>query len=386
MIRDWREGLGRLETVEPSPGLWERAQAQAAESPVEAVSPIRHRLATIVVAVAVAGAGIAGLFMAFKGHPPSNHVLSGVATYRDPIGNWEISYPARFSRGTLPSAQPRVTFSGTWIANFTPTFDQQTGGPLPTRFPDDGVIVEVYQSFGGPAYLPTEPDSSFPVSLNTLNVIPGSYPGRWQAGYVVANGEPYTVMVRVGGDATQQDRATATDIIESLRFLPLRQGTTIGQQQHVTYYVLAPRDSYSVGSVTRFDASNLPTSSFGKGFLFYLVHVTGGFFAISWNHERCKVTYDAAANQFSCPIGARWALDGSVVAKPRQKFPDDPLKVMIARISLDGHVLVSPNIFMDDTKLDLRLTGHLITGNPRWLVGLRSLGGAGGAWPVCGHV
>ncbi|MDP9258381.1 MAG: hypothetical protein M3Q31_17790 [Actinomycetota bacterium] len=366
MIRDWREGLGRLETVEPSPGLWERARAQAAEGPIEAVSPIRHRLATIVVAAVVAVAGIAGLFIAFKGQPPpSNHVLPGMANYRDPIGNWEITYPAWFSRGTLPSAQPRVTVSGIWIANFTPTFEH-TGGPFLTQLPNDGVFVGIYQLSGGPAYLPTEPDSPFPVSIRVppgsygMKVLAGSF-GTWRT-TVVANGEPYSLMTRVGRDATRQDRVAAAHIIASLRFLPLRQGTAIGQQQHLAFYVLAPRDSYPVGSITRFDTSDLP--SYGTPFPFYLVHVPRGYYALSWQqdlkggYQGCDVTYDVAAQYFSCPNGARWALDGTVVAKPGPKFPDDPLQVLIVRISLDGHVLVSPNVFMHDTKLDLRLTGQ----------------------------
>ena len=72
--------------------------------------------------------------------------------------------------------------------------------------------------------------------------------------------------------------------------------------------------------------------------------------------EHCDVTYDPVVREFSCPSGARWTLDGSVIHKPRPTFPDDPLSVLLVRISLDDHVLVSPNVFMSDTKLNLGVT------------------------------
>jgi len=41
-------------------------------------------------------------------------------------------------------------------------------------------------------------------------------------------------------------------------------------------------------------------------------------------------------------------------------FQDDPLDILLVRISLDGHLLVSPNTFMptdDGLKTDYGLTG-----------------------------
>jgi hypothetical protein len=45
-----------------------------------------------------------------------------------------------------------------------------------------------------------------------------------------------------------------------------------------------------------------------------------------------------------------------VVAKPAPRSPEDRLEVMAVRFSVDGHVLVSPNVFMGDTHSDLDLT------------------------------
>jgi len=56
-----------------------------------------------------------------------------------------------------------------------------------------------------------------------------------------------------------------------------------------------------------------------------------------------------------------WALDGSVVTNPDpSRFQDDTLAVLLVRISLDGHVLVSPNSYMNTRtglETDYRLTG-----------------------------
>lgn len=108
------------------------------------------------------------------------------------------------------------------------------------------------------------------------------------------------------------------------------------------------------------DASNLPPG-YGKPFPFHLVHVPEGFYALAnvkpgGNAQGCDVTHDPATNEFSCPNGARWALDGSVIGKPAPGLPTHPLQVALVRISLDGLVLVSPNVFVADTRLDLEVT------------------------------
>jgi hypothetical protein len=89
--------------------------------------------------------------------------------------------------------------------------------------------------------------------------------------------------------------------------------------------------------------------------------VPAGFYALAdvkpeGNSQGCDVTHDPADNEFSCPNGARWALDGSVIGKPAPGLPAHPLQVALVRISLDGHVLVSPNVFIADTRLDLEVT------------------------------
>ena len=314
----------------------------------------------VAVVAALVAAGLLAAFLTLRDQEtlPGK---GGLVTYRE-TDAWEITYPSRFTRGRITRPPGRgVTLDGIWIANFgAPQFDQRTGRPLFGEVPDDGVVVAVYQVFGGPVFIPQARDSTFPISFEDLKVEPGTYQGVWRTDEAQGNGEPYTIEVRIGPDATAEDQKAAAEVVSSFGTMPLREGTAIGR--HLTFYVLGPSDKYPVGSVTRFNESTLPTSDRANSLPFYLVHVPKGFYALAWpddlqgGYKQCDVAYDAAAREFSCPSGARWALDGSVIEKPGLAFPNDPLSILVVRISLDGHVLVSTNVFMSDTKVDLRVT------------------------------
>jgi hypothetical protein len=291
---------------------------------------------------------------------PGSTSPASEVTYRNPSGTWEISHPERFDRGTFPElpGAPRFTYEGIWITNFgSPDFDQ---GPIPSQIPNDGVLIEVFQTFGGAFFIPSDPDSHFPISYDDLKVQRGLYEGEWLTKSVITNGDSYTIEARIGIDASDKDRQAAADIVSSLRFLPLQTGSTTGRQ--LTYYVLDQADAFPVGSVRRFDEANLPEAGYRNPAPFYLVHVPEGFFALSWEHDLqggykdCDVRYEPASREFSCANGARWDLSGSVIAKPKPKLPDDRLGVKMVRISLDDHVLVSPNVTMSTTSLDLKIT------------------------------
>jgi hypothetical protein len=283
-------------------------------------------------------------------------------TYRRAEGVWEISYPSNFQIGPLPGGDARVSEDGIWISNFgQPPVDQSAVTPSVTHVPR-GVLVEVSQIFGPIPYFPDHPDSTFPLSVADLRAAPVSSEGAWKQWNVIANGEPYSITARLGPDASAQDQQAARDIVSSFQVLPLRDGTWTGQ--HMRFAVLGPPDSYPVASATRYDASNLNLPHNQTYIPFYLVHVPQGFYAVSWprgdnpgSYMHCDVTFDPAAREFTCPNGARWALDGSVVAKPTPSDYPQPLSIDLVRISQDGHVLVSPFAEMPDTSLDLRMTG-----------------------------
>src|SRR5205085_3764426 len=75
-------------------------------------------------------------------------------------------------------------------------------------------------------------------------------------------------------------------------------------------------------------------------------------------YTSCDVRYDRAHRGFFCPDnGARWTLLGSVLRKPGPSSPNDRLSIALVRISLDGHVLVSPDLLGSDPERDFELTG-----------------------------
>jgi hypothetical protein len=359
-----RKGLGVLDEVQPSPGIWEQAverSAQLAGRPRDyGGSRKRHQVLAALIAVIVAGAGLLGAFFAFRSKPVSTPGSGETLTYEDPQGTWAIDYPSRFFRGPIQQdLGVMVSIEGIWFANFpSPILD---GVPCclvrSANFPDDGVMVTVLQTFGGPGGVAEEPDSGLPLSLNALTYGVGA----WRYGSILVNGEPYLISVRLGPTASETDRRALAEVVSSLRFLPLEEGSTIGR--HGSFFVLRRPETYLVGSVTRFDRAQFPASDYHDVPPFYLVHVPGGFYALAWRadleggYKDCEVTFDPEANEFTCPNGARWALDGSVKAKPTASSPHDPLDVLLVRISLDGHVLVSPSVSMHDTQVDLQLTG-----------------------------
>jgi hypothetical protein len=301
-------------------------------------------------AVACSGFGFAlwafGVGGRGAGTPAATHV------YFEPSRTWHITYPARFGEGPI-SVSGRLSFEGVWIANFMPTFGERS---LPSRVPADGVIVEVLQMSGGPMYLPPGADTTFPIAPRDLKASGGSRSG-WRSAQVIANGEPYTLWANVGPEATQADRAAVPSIIASFRFRAVQPGTFV--RGPLDYWVLQAPELYPIGTVAR---HGMPSSSYGRPFPFYLVHVRDGFYALAWpadldgGYKHCDVRYVVERHEFACPNGARWGLDGSVIAKPGPGYPADRLEVLLVRISLDGHLMVSPNVGLPDTAADLRLT------------------------------
>jgi hypothetical protein len=342
-----------------------------------------RRITAGLLAFAVAGGGIGVAVAALGGErsprppidtptvaqSPSVEGPGTSQTYDDPNG-WTISYPAGWSVHQFQDDQLiRVTYDGVAISNFG-----AAGGVQDTSFldsmPSDGVVIEVFQRQGGPLYIPTQPDTLLPISLAefTRNVWIGSsgHGGAERTALqkdMVLNGEPFTMVVWLGSRISDSDRRGVEDAVSSFHARPLTPGTTTGRI--ASFYVLGKADGYAAGSVSRFDDSNLPNSELGRPPApFYLVRTGPGFYALAWpndlsrGYKDCPVTFDPATREFSCPNGAVWALDGSVVTNPDPSVhPDDPLSVLLVRISLDGHVLVTPNVSMGDTSLDLRLTG-----------------------------
>jgi hypothetical protein len=213
--------------------------------------------------------------------------------------------------------------------------------------------------------VPTEPDITFPLALDDFRLVQpyvgGSEPRPRYLGFL-ANGQLYTAAVWIGRDASTGDQDAMSSVVSSLRFLPLMEGTEIGKD--TVFFVLGRVERYPVGSVLRIDMKDLPVSVNGNPFPFYLVHTDRGIYALAWRsdfvggYKDCDLRFDAKARQFFCrQKGARWDLQGGLVRNPDPaRHPVDRLPVLLVRISLDGHVLVSSDVFMSEIRTDLDVT------------------------------
>jgi hypothetical protein len=286
----------------------------------------------------------------------------------DPTNTWEIDLPPEYHAEAVQLATPSpfINVWGEWLvtgASRVPSELAAEGrvGVFASRLPASAALLEISQFSGGAYWLPSGPDSSFPVAIGGIEPVMGGTPTgpRILTATIQADGDRFELQVFLGSSMTSAQRSVMAEVVASWRFLPLKPGTFI--QRRSDWYILGSAASYPIGSVTRFDATNLPHT--GWDFAFYLVRTAEGFYALSWSDDLsggykggCGVTFDEASRQFACPNRARWAIDGSVVAKPDPSAPDDRLSVPLVRISLDGYMMVTPNASGYDISGDLAAT------------------------------
>ncbi len=270
--------------------------------------------------------------------------------YTDPTFGWRLNYPSslRLSPfGTTDGANA----TGVTISNVP--IDLGASIDALRSFPSDGVALRIWHNEDGPVAPITEDDTALPLSISDLQPIEpyvgGSEPAPSFLGFE-EDGVPYAAAVWFGPDATQEDRAALATAIASLRFPATSPITTIGDR----LIVLGAAGDYEVGSVTRFDRSELPINdgSFAQyegDFTFYLVHGPGGFYAVATdllgNGSRCDLRVETAPLRFTCPsLGAVWDRFGNVVTAAASSPADGVTELMIlpTPISWDGNVMLDP--------------------------------------------
>jgi hypothetical protein len=300
---------------------------------------------------------------------PSGH--QGWRTYVDLTNTWEIDLPPEYHAEAVQLATPTPFLSvwGEWLVTGVSRVPSELAaegrvGVFASRLPAGAALLKISQFSGGGFWLPSGPDSQFPVSVSGIEPPTGgsATAPRLLPATIIADGDRFELQVFLGSSVTSAQRSVISEVLASWRFLPLKPGTFI--QRRSQWYILGSTASYAIGSVTRFDATNLPHT--GWDFAFYLVRTSEGFYALSWPNNLsggykgdCGVTFDPAGRQFICPNGARWAIDGSVVAKPDPSAPEDRLSVPFVRASLDGYVMVTPNASGYDTSVDLAATAPI---------------------------
>jgi hypothetical protein len=310
--------------------------------------------------------------------------------YTDPAG-WSLDYPRTMHLEHSSSGPGLATFSEVTIASFAQQRAVHSGRthdggfvrvdpPLDPNgaFPNDGVAIRMLAIAGGPAPIPTVPDSRFPIQLATFR--PARFPDYSKKGVpptidlpIEADGQHYAAIAVIGPNAPPQLRAGLARVVASLSFPRLRTGTEVGYG----LTVLQPASHYPIGSFTLVHAHGaicdhgVRDCRYGQA-PFYLVHApgrlapgllqpcaptgtacspTGAFYAIGWTDENvlggyrstCHLRLDRPHQQFYCTnLDARWDRVGRVITRPAGARFGDALQFAFAKIAWDGHlVLVS---------------------------------------------
>ncbi len=270
--------------------------------------------------------------------------------YTDPTFGWSLSYPSSMQLARFGSGDG-ATATGVTISNVP--IDLGASIDALRSFPSDGVALRIWHNEGGPVTPVTEDDTALPLSMSDFAAIEpyvgGSEPPPSFLGFD-EDGVSYAAAVWFGPDATRQDRAAIANVIASLRFPATSPMTTIGDR----LIVLDAAGDYGVGSVTRFDRSELPINDgtfarYEGDFSFFLVHGPDGFYAVATgllgNGSRCDLRVETDPLRFTCPsLGAVWDRFGNVVTPAASPPADGVTELMIlpTPISWDGNVMVDP--------------------------------------------
>ncbi len=366
MPERWQHELRKLKTLEPPPGLWDRAVLGPGREPPRrrtwrVIAPIAAALAVVVVA------GTLGLVRAFSPAPGSPDWVANHRAGRltDPGFGWSIRVPAGLGARHFRSGDGRVTSDGVRVTSFPPDLGAPGSSTPPMgwlrSFPADGVAVQIWSLEGGPPGPPPLRDSAFPLARSyfsrTRPYVGGTEPRPWYCD-CYGDGFGFAAAVWIGPRASRARRHAAWAVVRSLRFPALREGTI----WHGTYYVLGRASRYPTGSVTTFPASSLPSSyslSVHVREGFYLIHAPRAFYVIHRLSQRpakpyttCTLAFDPKAFQFFCPgTGLRWNRVGQPIGARAGSGWDLPL--VPATVAQDGHILFSP-FWGDVLRVDLQ--------------------------------
>ncbi len=348
MPERWERELSRLGESRPQGDLLQRARL----GPMHPDPPPAHRgrrlLAGVVAFAVLAAAGVV-LWRALEpvDREPGPAGSPKAGRFVDPAFSWSVDVPDGMQIRHL-EGNGMFELDGVIISNFdaTPT-DESAGSPdfsAFRRFPAGGVAIAIW--FGERRPYPAP--NSFPLPLRPVFRLIRPYVGGSEPAPMYLtfgeNGFDYSVAEWSGPDAGSGDRAALEQVLDSLEFPPVEEGT-IWQSR---YYVLGPAEQYPVGSVTRIDAADLPTEpNFAGTGTFYLVHAPHGFYVVKADDQErgvpaCDIRFDAAAFEFSCPeAGFRWDREGRPITGPRgrERSSIGPFATVLAT---DGHVLFCP--------------------------------------------
>jgi len=367
MPERWQHELRKLKSLEPPPGLWDRAVLGPTRKPPRTRQPW-HVIAPIAAALAVAVVvvGTLALVQAFgpAARRPGSVAGHWPGRFADPFFGWTIRIPAglRARHFQVPCLHSPV--AGVRVTSFAPDLGAPSTGIPPMGwlrgFPADGVAVQIWYGCSLP-FPPPLHDSTFPLSRASFHqarpYVGGREPHPWYCD-CYGDGISIAAAVWIGPHASRTEQQAAWAVVRSLRFPALRQGTIYPAPRArnaygLLYYVLGPASRYPVGSVTTFPVASLPGSRAVSAHVqggFYLIHAPRAFYVIHRLFQepvkpftKCALAFDPKAFQFYCPgTDLRWNRVGQLIGARADSGPDWDLQLVPATVAQDGHVLFSP--------------------------------------------
>ena len=276
---------------------------------------------------------------------PENAPGEGLTSYVDAL-EWRVDYPSDWTVTPI-ATKDMVAYSGAAFSNVDPGVappNSATPSPIaldPATMPSDAVEVVITHRAGGPAPDRLSDDTRLPVTLDDLGC---SLPSKLLCGAQIrGNGLDYSIEVRRGVDASDQDIAAAEALVASLRFPALRVGdVTAGLT------ALGPASEYKAERGT-------PAAMSGPFGVVYVMRGPNGTYVLDLDPDGCgegeSETWDPETLQIwiRCPgyLGTgdvRYDRFGQPDPRNAPEF-QIPLKAHPVITTWDGTLLVS----IDDT-------------------------------------
>jgi hypothetical protein len=254
---------------------------------------------------------------------PENEQPAGTAVYEDPTG-WKLNHPADWVvvRGSVDGRRR------TWISNME-IFEDSPGAIESVVPPPEAVVLSIAEA--PPEVL--RDDSSFPLSIDDFEVLPGL--GRIRLLEFRGNGAAY-VGELVAGEAASQGHVDAmADVIASIRFPSIPAGRE--------------RNGWlSLGHADVPAGRGVPVWAGGPFGVGYLLEASFGMYLLDLDPDGCgegqNQTWDDERGQIliECPDGAevRYERTGEPVAGNPPGF-DERLRAHLVITAWDGTLLVA---------------------------------------------
>jgi hypothetical protein len=303
MMRErWTASLKHVAREPMTEGLLDRAHEGPRMAPPGPTSARRGVTAAIALALGAAAVVMAVRAFGDGGSAPAQQS-------REPIDGWTATVPAGWDAAPIHSSDGASGHGSPLLGwavasheldqSVSSLFDMFSPGAVPL----DGVFVRLIRIPPSAAPLPEE-GAQFPIELAAVNE-------NGVSRTVSTNATHLNIDVVFGPDSTEQLRAQAVELVESIRFPELPEppvGVAVPLSPGVV--VLGSADRFPLGSVTPMEVED-PTSDL-HGWRLFLVHAPRGFYVIygpERNADTCPLRWLEAKRLFVRCDGKTWGAD-----------------------------------------------------------------------------